>query len=163
MNIISCVSGNWAIGYNNDLLYNIPNDMEYFKSKTINKTVIMGKNTYQSLRVKPLPNRNNIVLSRSCQLSDVLVCRSINEVYSHIDDIPTDDVFIIGGESIYKSFIDDCSIAYITKVLDIRIADTFFPLNLDTSTIWTLAEKSQTFKHGNLKYNFNTYIKKDVL
>lgn len=162
MNIISCVSSNWAIGYNNHLLYNIPNDMEFFKSKTLNKTVIMGSNTYKSLRVKPLPNRNNIVLSKSSNFKDVLVCKNIHEVHKNIMDIPTDDIFIIGGESVYKSFIDDCSVAFITKVFDVPIADTFFPLDLDEASNWKLVETSKTFECNNLRYNFNTYIK-DVL
>lgn len=157
MNIIACINNDWAIGYNNTLLYNIPSDMEYFKSKTFNKTVIMGKNTYLSLRVKPLPNRNNIVLSSSLHDSNITICRSTKDIYSSIADVPTDDIFIIGGESIYKTFIDYCSTAYITKVQDSCLADTFFPLNLDTSAKWNLIDTSKIFEYNNLKYSFNIY------
>jgi len=162
MNIISCVSSNWAIGNNNHLLYNIPSDMEYFKSMTLNRTVIMGRHTYESLKIKPLPNRNNVVLSSSCKYDGISICRNIEEVYRLIANIPTDDVFIIGGEDVYKSFIDDCSTAYITKVLDIRNADTFFPINLDDSNNWHLVQQSKIFEHNGLNYSFNVY-RKDVL
>jgi len=158
MNIIACVNQDWAIGYKNNLLYNIPKDMEYFKSITLNKTVIMGRKTYQSLKIKPLPNRYNIVLSKTFQAEDVTICQDILSVYQSIKDIPPNDIFIIGGEKVYKSFIDDCSTAYITKVYDDgSIADTFFPINLDISNEWSLVEQSQIFKHENIQYSFNIY------
>lgn len=163
MNIIACINNNWAIGYNNTLLYNIPNDMEYFKSKTFNKTVIMGKNTYLSLKVRPLPNRNNIVLSSSLYDNSVTICRSIKDIYNSIADIPTNDVFIIGGELIYKTFINHCSTAYITKVRDYSLADTFFPLNLDTSNNWILMDTSKIFKYNNIEYSFNIYKNLNLL
>lgn len=162
MNLIACVNKNWAIGYNGNLLYHIPKDMDYFKSKTMNKTVIMGKNTYQSLKIKPLPNRLNIVLSSSLQSSDnnTLICNNIQKLYDTILNIPHENIFIIGGEKVYKTFIDKCSTAYITKVYDTCISDTFFPSNLDMNYNWKLVEESQIFKYKNLEYSFNVYKKK---
>lgn len=164
MNIIACVNQEWAIGYKNSLLYSIPKDMEYFKSMTLNKTVIMGRKTYQSLRIKPLPNRYNIVISKTFDLQNITICQDISSVYQSIKNIPSNDIFIIGGEKIYKSFIDDCSTAYITKVYnDVSIADKFFPINLDISNEWELLETSEIFCYNNLKYSFNTYKKRSIL
>jgi dihydrofolate reductase len=159
MNLIVCVNEVWAIGDGNRLMYNIPQDMQYFKTKTFNKVVIMGRKTYQSLRVKPLPNRYNVVLSSSLELTgeSLTVCRNVQEVYEVIEKFPTDDVFIIGGAEVYRTFLDVCTTAYVTKVYDHRSADVYFPLNLDSSPNWSLCEKSQTYTFDGLNYSFNVY------
>lgn len=157
MNLIVCMNENLGIGLNGNLLYNIPQDMEYFKSKTVGKTVIMGRKTYQSLRIKPLPNRRNIVLSKSMDISNIEVCKSKQDILNLISDIPTNDVYIIGGSDVYKSFIDIVQTAYVTKIYDTSLADTFFPINFDTSPNWILSEKSRIYSHNGLKYSFNVY------
>ena len=157
MNLIVCMNQNLGIGLNGNLLYNIPQDMEYFKSKTTGKTVIMGRKTYQSLRIKPLPNRRNIVLSKSENIPNVEVCKSKQDVLNLISDIPTSDIYIIGGSNVYKSFIDVVKVAYVTKIYDTSLADTFFPINFDTLPNWILAEKSKIYSHNGLKYSFNVY------
>ncbi len=152
------MDSNWAIGNNNSLLYNIPQDMQHFKDITTNKTVIMGRKTYESLRVKPLPNRNNIVLSSTMPPKDgILVCKDVHSLNTILDNIPSSDIFVIGGETIYSLLLDRCSVAYITKVKAHCSADTFFPLNLDTSSVWHLKESSSTYTYHGLEYSFNMY------
>ncbi|SHF21927.1 dihydrofolate reductase [Tissierella praeacuta DSM 18095] len=118
MNLIAAVDECWAIGQNNELLYNIPLDKAFFKQKTIEKTVIMGKNTYLSLpNSKPLPNRKNIILSTTLQNVGCVCCKSMEETKSTVKNIDTDEIFIIGGEKVYNEFLPYCGFAYITKIL----------------------------------------------
>jgi dihydrofolate reductase len=162
MQLIACVSSDWAIGYQGELLYNIPQDMQYFKTITTNKTVVMGRKTYESLRVKPLPHRNNIVLSSTMPPNDtILVCNDLQSLELSLSSVPPNDVFVIGGETIYSLLLDRCSTAYITKVKGSRSADTFFPLNLDTAKGWLLKECSPTYTYNGLEYSFNTYVNHD--
>lgn len=160
MKLICAVSNDWAIGYKQNLLYNIPQDMQYFKSVTMGKTVIMGANTFNSLRVKPLPNRTNVVLSNSISTyHDTTVCNSVSSLKMAIKDIPTDDIIVIGGQSVYSLLLSKCSTAYITKVYSSTLADAYFPVNLDRCNSWRLIERSELYIHNGISYNFNTYIR----
>lgn len=158
MNLIVCINETLGIGLNGNLLYHIPQDMEYFKSKTLGKVVVMGSRTYQTLRVKPLPNRRNIILTKSkLDVPNVEICHSKEEVLKLIYDTPQDDIYIIGGSSIYQTFLDTISIAYVTKVYDTCLADTFFPLDFEKSLEWHLIDKSQVYEYQGIDYSFNVY------
>lgn len=161
MNLIVCLDENLGIGFNGKLLYHIPQDMQYFKNNTDNKTVIMGRKTYQSLRVKPLPNRRNVILTKSKELSipNVDICHSKSEVLNLLKDTPSKDIYIIGGSSIYETFLDVTSMAYVTKVYSHSTADTFFPLDFKASHNWILEEKSPIYEYQGLRYSFNVYRK----
>ena len=103
MNLIVCVSRNWGIGKNNELLFHIPDDLKQFKALTTGKVVVMGHNTLKSLPGgKPLPNRTNIVLSRNpnLKIEGATVCNSVQDVLIEVSDRLQSDVFIIGGEAI---------------------------------------------------------------
>lgn len=101
----------YYIGKDNKLLWNIPEDLQLFKNKTKGKIVIMGRNTYESIG-KPLKDRYNIILSSSKEFKEtfnnnVKVFNGINKLVEWLDDLDTnDEVFIIGGKSIYKQFLD---------------------------------------------------------
>lgn len=159
MNLIACIDENLGIGLRGNLLYNIPHDMEYFKTKTYGKTIIMGSKTYQSLKVKPLPNRRNIVLSKSLDAPNVEVCTSKIEVLELIKDTPKSDIYVIGGSKIYQTFLDVTSMAYVTKVYSSSFADAFFPIDFENSSNWILLEKSKIYEYQGLKYSFNVYKK----
>lgn len=137
---IAAVDENNAIGFENKLLYNLPQDMLRFKKLTLNKTVIMGKNTYFSLKIRPLPNRRNIVLAHSKIGIDATVCNSLKEL-AEIVEKESSDVFVIGGESVYKALLPFCKKAYITRVFAQAYEyDAVFP-QLDDN--WILTEKSE--------------------
>ena len=131
MNIIVAMDENRAIGKNNGLLVHLKKDMEYFKKVTTNKIVVMGMNTYLSLpeKFRPLPNRLNIVISRNRTVDNegVLVARSIDELLSILRGMDTDNVFVIGGASIYKELLPYCDKLYITHIMERFEADTYFP------------------------------------
>lgn len=130
--IISCVNNQFGIGYKNDLLYRIKDDLKFFKEKTINNVVIMGYKTFESLGFKPLPNRINIVLSSKYggEHENVIFVHSINEVIDVCEKNYIDkEWFVIGGGSIYKQFIelDLVTDMFLTIVDDLKECDTKFP------------------------------------
>jgi len=104
MNLIVAVTNDYAIGKGNDLLFHLPKDLQYFKEKTINKIVVMGHKTYNSLPKKPLPKRINIVLSSKSNFEGegVINVHSIEELLKTIKNYNDDDVFICGGASLYN-------------------------------------------------------------
>lgn len=127
INIIAAVARNRAIGYENKLIYWLPNDLKRFKALTTGHTIIMGRNTYLSLPKGALPNRRNIVLSHTVkQLPGCDVFASLNEALSHCS--PDEDIYIIGGAQLYSQAIDMADRLCLTEVADTpTYADAFFP------------------------------------
>ena len=162
MKIIVAVDANWGIGYKGDLLEKIPEDLKYFKEKTLGKVVVMGRETFDSLPGKsPLKNRVNIVLSRNEIFEDdrITICRSMDELFKETEKYHTDDIFIIGGEMIYKQFLPYCNEAYITKIEKTHVADKFFP-KINEFENWELAYSDKIKNYNKVEYNFTKYINK---
>lgn len=163
MNIIVNVDKNWAIGKGGALLFPIDADLKNFKRLTLNKIVVMGRKTLESLPGgKPLKDRRNIVLSKTLPETEGLhVCRSTEELQQLLAsqafaDMTGDDVFIIGGAAVYAQLLPLCTTAYITKVeAAAQNADAFFP-NLDKMPEWRITETSELFQ-DKVKYRFVTY------
>ncbi len=126
--IIAAVAQNGAIGYRNDLLYHLPNDLRRFKSLTTGHTVIMGRRTFDSLPKGALPNRRNIVLSRNVkELPGAEVYSSLTKALDAC--LPEEEVFIIGGSSVYAEAFPLADRLCLTEVLDTPAeADAFFPM-----------------------------------
>jgi len=127
ISIIAAVARNNAIGYKNKLLYKIDDDMKRFRTITTGYTVIMGRNTFESLPFGALPNRRNIVITNSKRHIDGCECmKSINEAVDACRN--EEEVFIIGGSMIYNEAINIADKLYITEIDDCpKNADTFFP------------------------------------
>lgn len=164
---IVAVDNNWGIGYNGNLLEHIPEDLKYFKALTTNHVVVMGRKTWDSLPHKPLKDRINIIISNSLlseynQSWDVIkhlsVCMSLDYAINYIQAINNDnDVFIIGGGSIYQEFLPVCDRVYVTKIYkDYNDVDTYFP-NLDLLNDWQVTEYGDIKHFGNISYQFLTY------
>ncbi|MBE6843200.1 MAG: dihydrofolate reductase [Ruminococcus sp.] len=158
MNIISAVDLNWGIGKGNDLLFDIPEDKSYFRETTLNKTVIMGRKTFQSLPFGALPKRRNIILStcHTIENNNIEVCRSPDDLFKLVADTHDDDLFVIGGQEIYSLFLPFCDTAYITKIYADGDADKYI-MNFDTSSEWELDYKSDLFFYDNISFDFNIY------
>lgn len=158
LSIIACISkANRAIGYQNRLLYHIKSDLTRFRELTTGHTIIMGRKTYESLPNGALPHRRNIVVSRSMQ--EMEGC----EVYPNLDAAlkaaeSPQEIFIIGGESIYRQSLPAAHKLYLTVVDDApQQADAFFPeINPEE---WELIEKEMRNENG-LSFSFLTYLKK---
>ncbi len=125
--IIAAVGKNNELGKNNKLIWYLPNDLKFFKNTTMNKKIIMGSNTFKSLP-KLLPNREHIVLSSKDDYpSEVKVFHNINDLLNNYKNIE-EEIFIIGGASIYKEFINIVNKMYLTEVdAECKDADVYFP------------------------------------
>ncbi len=129
INMIVAVDRKFGIGCNNKLLARIKPDMEYFKSVTANSVVVMGYTTYMSLPKRPLPNRTNIVLtSKNIELEGAVVVSSIEALLHTLESYKEEnEIYVIGGASVYKQMMPYAEKLYITHVFDSFEADTFFP------------------------------------
>lgn len=162
MNVIAAVDNNWAIGKDNKLLVSIPADMKFFRTTTTGHVVVMGRKTLESFpNQKPLPNRVNIVLTRdpSYQVNGAIVVHSKEELLEVLQEYESEDIYVIGGQSIYELLIDACDVAYITKIDFAYDADAHFP-NLDKMEGWEVAEESEEQTYFDLTYTFMRYEKK---
>lgn len=160
INIIAAVARNRAIGIDNKLIYWLPNDLKRFKALTTGHTIIMGRHTFESLPKGALPNRRNIVLSRTGKPEDFPgadLFRSLNEAISACEG----DVYVIGGASVYKEALPIADRLCLTCVHDTPAeADTFFP-EIDSSH-WkeTMREEHDTDEKHAYRYAFVDMEKK---
>jgi dihydrofolate reductase len=162
MKAIVAVDLNWGIGCKGKLLQRIPEDMKFFKEMTIGKVVVMGRETFESLpNQEPLKNRTNFVLSRNKSFNNekVIICRSLDELFRKLEKHNSDDVFVIGGESIYTQLLPYCTEAYVTKIENTYNADKYF-VNLDKEETWELISESDIQTYKDIKYKFVKYVNK---
>ena len=145
MNAIAAVDANWAIGNKNRLLTSIPADMKFFREKTMGHVVVMGRKTLESFpNGLPLKNRVNIVLTanRSYKVKDAIIVHTKEELLEELKKYDSNELYVIGGGSIYEMLIPYCDTAYITKIDHAYAADTYFP-NLDQMDDWEMTEVSE--------------------
>jgi len=128
ISIIVAVSDDWGIGLNNDLLWNLPEDLKRFRSLTIGNTIVMGKRTWESLPKRPLPGRINVVITDNPgeTFEGAVTAYSIEDAIQKCSS--EGEVFIIGGGSIYRQFMPIADRLYITHVHKKTQADVFFPV-----------------------------------
>ena len=159
MKMIVAVDKNWGIGKNNDLLVSIPADMKMFRTETSGKVVVMGRKTLESFPGGlPLKNRTNIVLSGNLdyQVKGAIVVHSLPELLEEIKKYPKDQVYCIGGDSVYKMLLPYCDTAQVTKIDYAYEADRYFP-NLDEMPQWQVAAESEEQTYFDLEYRFVRY------
>ena len=164
MNLIAAVDNNWAIGCKNQLLVRIPNDQKMFRQTTTGKVVVLGRKTLETFpQGLPLPNRTNIILSKSrdYQVKDAVVVHSIEELLEEIKKYNSKDVYIIGGESIYRQMLPYCDTAHITKIDHTYEADSYFP-NLDEDAEWEVTAKSEEQTYFDIAYEFVEYRRSSI-
>ena len=134
MKAILSADKNWGIGYKNKLLVSIPSDMKFFRQTTTGRVVVMGRKTLESFPGGlPLKNRTNIVLTgnRGYSVKDAVIVHTYDELREELKKYDTDDVYVIGGESVYRMLLPECDTVLVTKIDRAFQADTFFP-DLDT-------------------------------
>lgn len=161
MNLIAAVDQNWAIGKNNQLLVRIPLDQKFFREMTTGKVVVMGRKTLESFpNGLPLKNRTNIVLThnKDYHVKDAIIVHSMEELQEELDRYPSEDIYVIGGEQIYKQLLDQCDVAHITKVEYAYDADAYFP-NLEEHPDWELTGDSEEQTYFDLEFYFYRYEK----
>lgn len=159
MRIIVAVSSDWAIGKENKLLFSLKEDMRFFRETTMDKVVVMGKNTYLSLPKRPLKNRTNIVLSGTQFGDGAISVSSMDALFAEISKYDTDEVYVMGGASMYRQMLPYCDTAYITKVKATAEADTYFP-DLDAHPDWECVQERDA--EDTHPITFCTYKNKNV-
>ena len=159
MNLIVAVDKNWAIGNGNKLLVSIPQDMKFFRETTMGKVVVMGRKTLESFPGgQPLKKRTNIVITsdKNYDVKDAIVVHSIEEAIEELKKYNEEDIYVIGGESIYRQMLPYCKLAHVTKINHAYDADTYFP-NLDELPEWKITADSEEQTYFDLEYYFYKY------
>lgn len=161
ISMIAAVAQNNAIGFKNKLLYWLPDDLKRFKKLTSGHTIIMGRKTFDSLPKGALPNRRNIVLSRqaACCHPDTEVFHSLEEALKAC--LPEEQIFIIGGESVYKEAMSLAGQLFLTCIDDTPSqADAFFPAVNEQEWKETDSEFHSTDEKHAYSFTFRNYIRK---
>ncbi len=161
MNIIVAADDNWAIGNNNELLITIPADHKLFRQETEGKVVVYGRKTLATFPQKmPLPGRRNIILSSNPEyrVKGAQVVHSLEELFGELKKYKTQEVYVIGGESVYRQLLPYCETAHVTRIHQNYQADAFFP-DLDEMPEWKLVADSEEQTYFDVTYHFLKYEK----
>ena len=162
MNIIVAADKNWGIGKDNKLLVSIPADMKFFRETTTGNVVVMGRKTLESFPGGlPLKRRTNIVLTKDVnyQVKDAVLVHSVEELLEELKKYDSENVYVIGGDSVYRQLLPYCDIAHVTKTDYAYEADSYFP-NLDEDPQWEVTASSEEQTYFDLEYTFVKYQRK---
>lgn len=167
MNIYVTVDANWSIGNNEQLLVRIPRDHKLFLEETAGKVIIMGRKAIQTMpQGLPLQGRTNIVLSQNkgLQIKGATVVHSLKELFVLLEQYPTEDIYVVGGESIYEQLLPYCDVVHVTKMDHVYAANKSFP-NLEEDASWRLVADSEEQTYFDIAYEFLKYerVQKDGL
>lgn len=156
MTLILVMDNDCAIGKNGGLLCRLPEDMKHFRETTKGCTVIMGRKTYESFPKRPLPDRENLILSRTMKSAEgAKVFGDINSLMEYVNTLES-KVFVIGGGEIYKQLSPYCNEAIITRVYENFGGDTFFE-DIEHSPEWELIEASPVVETAGRNIRFFRY------
>lgn len=159
MNMIAAVDSNWAIGRRNELLVRIPNDQKHFREETMGKVIVLGRKTLETFpQGLPLYGRTNIILSRDAryQVRNARVVHSLEELFGELRQYASEDIYVVGGESVYRLLLPYCDVAHITKIGRAYEADRYFP-DLDADSAWRLTQDSEEQTYFDVEYVFQKY------
>ena len=138
--------------------------MKFFRSQTNGKVIVMGRKTLESFpNGLPLKNRTNIVLTKNpdYQVKGAVICHSVEESLKELKKYPTEDIYVIGGDSVYKQFLPYCNVAHITRVDHAYEADTYFP-DIEKLPEWRLTGESEEKTYFDLEFTFCRYEKQEA-
>ena len=159
MNLIAAVDRNWAIGNKGQLLVRIPNDHKMSRQETMDKVIVYGRKTLETFPLsQPLDRRVNIILSKNPDLRvrHAQVVHSVEELLEVCRAYDSNDIYIIGGASVYSQLLPYCDTAHITKIDYAYEADAFFP-NLDEDPEWEITADSYEMTYFDIAYQFVKY------
>ena len=162
MKLIAAVDQNWAIGNRDDLLVHIPEDQKNFRRITTGNVVVLGRKTLSGFPGgRPLKDRLNVILTKNpdFEAGDAVIVRSQEELFEQLKKYPSNEVYVLGGGTLYKMLEPYCDEAIITKIDYSYQADTYFP-NLDEKENWELVEEGEEQTYFDLIYHVDTYRNK---
>lgn len=157
--IIAAISKNNVIGKDNCLICNLPDDLKRFKDLTMNKTIVMGRKTFESLPYV-LPGRQHIVITRN---SNYKFIHNNVKIFNNADDVihkfinSSQEIFIIGGGEIYSTFLNYCKKMYLTEIIDTFHGDTYFPKFLPED--WDTIYESEVLQYNKVNFRFKELIR----
>ncbi len=161
MKMIVAVDSNWAIGNKGSLLVSIPADHKMFRNETIGKVVVLGRKTLETFPQKqPLAGRTNVILTHNpdYHAGDAVIVHDFDELMAELDKHDSDEVYVIGGSSVYELMLPYCDVIHVTKIDHEYEADAFFP-NLDESGEWKIVADSDEQTYFDLTYRFLKYAR----
>ncbi len=156
MNIVAAVDKNWAIGNRGELLVSIPRDQKMFRELTTGKVVVLGRKTLDTFPQKqPLPNRTNIILTtdKNYKVKGAVTVNSLEELFEELKKYDSEDVYIIGGESVYEQLLPYCDTAHIT-LIDYEYEADAYMHDLEKDPEWTVTADSDEITYFDLSYSF---------
>lgn len=159
MNLYVTADANWAIGYDNKLLIQIPRSQKMFLEETKGKVIVMGRKALATMpQGLPLAGRTNIILStnKDLQIKGAIVVNSIEELLEELKQYPQEDVYVVGGESTFKQLLPYCNVAHVVKLDHAYTANKYFP-NLDKEPDWKQTASSDELTYFDIAYEFLKY------
>ena len=159
MEIIVAVDENYGIGKDNNLLARISPDLKRLRNFTVGNIIVMGSKTYMSFPKRPLPDRENLVITSKPENYPEVKCFTSLEDFISYSKTADKPIFVLGGGQIYKQLLPYCDKAHITKILHSFEADTYFP-NLDADEDWEIAEESEIIDTEQYPFKYVTYVRK---
>lgn len=159
MNIIVTVDENWAIGNRDKRLVRIPGDQRNLQSLTAGGTIVVGRKTMQDMpQGQPLYGRNTIVLSekKDYKVRGAKVVHSLEELMQELAGLKQEDIYVCGGDGLYRQVLEHCDTAYVTMIEKSYDADRYFE-NLDKSEEWMMTEESDEQTYFDITYYFRKY------
>jgi dihydrofolate reductase len=159
MKLIAAVDNNWAIGNKGRLLARIPEDQKFFRNTTMGHVVVLGRKTLEEFPgAKPLAGRTNIILSRNndYKVEGATVVHSLEELFQELKQYDSNEIYIIGGKTVYDKLLPYCDTAIITKICESYEADTHIE-NLDILDNWKITSEGETHQYKGIKYTFTTF------
>lgn len=160
--MLVAADANWAIGCKNQLLVSIPNDHKTFRQMTEGKVIVLGRKTLATFpQGLPLQNRTNMILSGnpSFSVKGAQILHSLEELLAALGGYPGEDIYIVGGESVYRMMLPYCDTVHVTRIDHAYEADAYFP-NLDQLPEWEIAEESEEQTYFDISYTFVRYERK---
>lgn len=160
--MLVAADANWAIGCKNQLLVSIPNDHKTFRQMTEGKVIVLGRKTLATFpQGLPLQNRTNMILSGnpSFSIKGAQILHSLEELLAALGGYPGEDIYIVGGESVYRMMLPYCDTVHVTRIDHAYEADAYFP-NLDQLPEWEIAEESEEQTYFDISYTFVRYERK---
>lgn len=159
MEIIVAVDENYGIGKDGDLLAHLSPDLKRLKSMTVGNIIVMGSKTYMSFPKRPLPDRENLIITRHPEEYPGMKCFTSVEEFVKYAETAGKPIFVLGGGSIYEQLLPYCNKAHLTKILHSFEADTFFP-DLDSSPDWEIESEEEIITTEKYPFRYVTYIRK---
>lgn len=159
MNLIAAVDSKWGIGNKRQLLVQIPADQKLFRQETMGKVIVLGRRTLETFpQGMPLAGRTNIILSRdpAFRVKGGIVVHSLEELMEKLKEYATEDVYVVGGESIYQQLLPYCDAAHLTMIDHTYEADAHFP-DLDADREWVQTQESDEQTYFDIAYTFVKY------